>query len=504
MFTFVDRNRASDHNNQDSYSQTWIHTMGVAEFFGFDEYDTDIGTELTAGVTTFLTMSYIVVVNPSILVGIEGEKPGIILQGVTYEQTLQMVAVVTIIAAAIATLITGLYANRPFAQAPGLGLNAFFAFTVVGALGVPWQTALAAVVVEGVLFMLLTIAGAREYVIRLFPTPVKQSVGAGIGLFLAIIGLQAMRVTAADTATLMTLSPVLAADPVAVISIAGLLFTAALYVKGVRGAIVIGVLATTVVSYLASVAGYAKFGGSLPPGNALYEPAGLTGQTTIVYEAAAYDITPLAGAFVEGLRNVDPATFLFVLVTFFFVDFFDTAGTLTGVGQVAGFLDENGDLPEIERPLLADAVGTTIGGMLGTSTVTTYIESSTGIDAGGRTGLTAVVVGGLFVASLAVVPLAAAVPIHASHLALVVVGILMLGNVTAIDWNDATQAVPAGLTILLMPFTFSIATGIAAGIVSYPVVNALAGERTQVRAGHWALAVAFVAYFAVRTTPGVV
>ena len=478
--------------------------VSVAEYFGLDEHDTSVGTELKAGVTTFLTMSYIVVINPGILVGIEGSKPGIVLEGVSREQTLQMVAVVTIVAAALATGITALYANRPFGQAPGLGLNAFFAFVVVGTLGVPWQTALAAVVVEGILFILLTVGGAREYVIRLFPEPVKKGVGAGIGLFLAIIGLQAMRVTAADEATLMTLSPVLAADPVAVISVAGLLVTGALYVKRVPGSIVLGILLTTVASYAAAAAGYSVFSGELPPGNVLYTPAGLTGDTTITYDLAAYNIAPLAGAFLEGLQNVDPATFLFVLVTFFFVDFFDTAGTLTGVGQAAGFLDDEGNLPDIEKPLLADAIGTTVGGMLGTSTVTTYIESSTGVDAGGRTGLTALVIAGLFVVSLLFVPLAAAVPIHASHLALVVVGILMLGNVTEIDWNDATQAVPAGLTILVMPFTFSIATGIAAGIVSYPFVNALVEDRGQVRLGHWALAIAFVAYFAVRTTPGVV
>ena len=452
--------------------------VSLTDYFGFDEYGTDTGTELKAGVTTFLTMSYVVVVNPNVLAA------GIQIEGGSAGRTVQMIAVVTIISAALATLITAVYANRPFAQAPGLGLNAFFAFVVVGTLGVPWQTALAAVVAEGILFVLLTVGGAREYVIRLFPTPVKKAVGAGIGLFLAIIGLQAMRVTAADEATLVTLSPVLAADPVAVISVAGLILTAALYVKRVPGAIVIGILATTAVSCLASFAGYAPFGGELPPGNTLYEPAGLVGRTTIAYDPAAYDIAPLAGAFLEGLGSVDPVTFLFVLVTFFFVDFFDTAGTLTGVGQAAGFLDEDGNLPEIEKPLLADAIGTTVGGMLGTSTVTTYIESSTGIDAGGRTGMTALVVAGLFVLSLAFVPLAAAVPIHASHLALVVVGILMLGNVTEIDWNDATQAVPAGLTILVMPFTFSIATGIAAGIVSYPFVNAFAGDRARVRLGH--------------------
>ncbi|MEZ3115097.1 NCS2 family permease [Halobaculum sp. MBLA0147] len=475
----------------------------LAEFFGFDEYGTDLGTEVTAGLTTFLTMSYIVVVNPSILVG-TGEKPGIVLEGVGYAQTLQMVAVVTLIAAAVATLVTALYANRPFGQAPGLGLNAFFAFTVVGALGVPWQTALAAVVVEGLLFVVLTLIGAREYVVKLFPEPVKRSVGAGIGLFLAIIGLQAMHVTAGDPATFLTLNPILAADPIAVVSVLGLLLTAGLYARGVRGSIVLGILLTTVASYGLAALGYAAPEATQAGGVSLYTPASLTGSTTITYSLAAYDITPLAGAFVEGLSNVDPATFLFVMVTFFFVDFFDTAGTLVGVGQVAGFLDENGDLPDIDRPLLADAIGTTVGGMLGTSTVTTYIESSTGVEVGGRTGMTALVVGLLFLASLALVPLAAAVPIHASHLALVVVAVIMLGNVTEIEWDDATEAIPAGLTVLIMPFTFSIAYGIAAGIVSYPIVKAVTGDFGDVRAGHWVLAGAFVAYFVVRTTPGLV
>ena len=477
---------------------------GLAEFFGLDDHDTDLRTEVTAGVTTFLTMSYIVVVNPSILVGIEGEKPGIILQGHSYGETVQMVAVVTLIAAAVATLVTALYANRPFGQAPGLGLNAFFAFTVVGALGVAWQTALAAVVVEGVLFVFLTLVGAREYVVKLFPEPVKRAVGAGIGLFLGIIGLQAMHVTAGDPATFLTFNPVFATDPVAVVSVIGLLLTAGLYAAGVRGAIVLGIVATTVASYGLAALGLSVPGPSVAGGVTLYTPASLTGQTTITYSAAAYDITPLAGAFLEGLANVDPARFLFVMVTFFFVDFFDTAGTLVGVGQVAGFLDENGDLPDIERPLLADAIGTTVGGMLGTSTVTTYIESSTGVEAGGRTGLTALVVGLLFVASLALVPLAAAVPIHASHLALVVVAIIMLGNVTEIDWDDTAAAIPAGLTVIVMPFTFSIAYGIAAGIVSYPFVKLATGEGGEVRLGQWALAGAFVAYFFVRTTPGLV
>jgi AGZA family xanthine/uracil permease-like MFS transporter len=476
----------------------------LAEFFDFDGHDTDLGTEVTAGITTFLTMSYIVVVNPSILVGIEGEKPGIVLANYSYTQTIQMVAVVTLIAAAVATLVTALYANRPFAQAPGLGLNAFFAFTVVGALGVPWQTALAAVVAEGILFILLTLVGAREYVIKLFPAPVKRAVGAGIGLFLAIIGLQAMHVTAGDPATFLTFNPIFATDPIALVSVAGLLLTAALYAKGVRGSIIIGILATTLVSYGLAALGFSAPEAQLPSGAFLYTPASLTGETTITYSLAAYDITPLAGAFLSGLSNVDPATFLFVMITFFFVDFFDTAGTLVGVGQVAGFLDEEGNLPDIDQPLLADAIGTTVGGMLGTSTVTTYIESSTGVEVGGRTGMTALVVGILFLLSLLLVPLAAAVPIHASHLALVVVAIIMLGNVTEIDWDDAAQAIPAGLTVIIMPFTFSIAYGIAAGIVSYPLVKLATGEGDDVQLGQWALALAFAAYFAVRTTPGLV
>ena len=479
-------------------------TSTLAEYFGFGDHDTDLGTEVTAGITTFLTMSYIVVVNPAILVGREGGKPGIVLDGVGYAQTVQMVAVVTIIAAAVATLITGFYANRPFAQAPGLGLNAFFAFTVVGALGVPWQTALAAVVAEGFLFIILTLVGAREYVIKLFPEPVKRAVGAGIGLFLAIIGLQAMHVAAGDPVTFLTFNPIFAADPIALVSVAGLLLTAGLYARGVRGSIIFGILATTVASYGLAAMGYAAPEAQLPSGAFLYTPASLTGETTITYSLAAYNVAPLAGAFVEGLANVQLSTFLFVMVTFFFVDFFDTAGTLVGVGQVAGFLDEDGNLPDIDEPLLADAIGTTVGGMLGTSTVTTYIESSTGVEVGGRTGMTAVVVGTLFVLSLALVPLAAAVPIHASHLALVVVAIIMLGNVTEIDWDDATQAIPAGLTVLIMPFTFSIAYGIAAGIVSYPLVKLATGERKDVKVGQWVLALAFVAYFFVRTTPGLV
>ncbi|SHG50750.1 NCS2 family permease [Halobaculum gomorrense] len=455
----------------------------LAEYFDFEELGTDLRTEVVAGLSTFLTMSYIVFVNPSILVGIEGEKPGIIIDGVPYAQTIQMVAVVTLIAAAVATLIMALYAKRPFGQAPGLGLNAFFAFTVVGALGVPWQTALAAVVVEGLIFILLTAVGAREYVINVFPTPVKLAVGTGIGLFLTIIGLDAMRIVVDDPATLVTLGPV-ASDPVAIVSIVGLFVTFGLYARGVTGSVVIGILFTALLGGVVKVAGLAP-------------EAALLGNLSA---QATYDISPLAGAFVTGLQDVDALAFSLVVFTFFFVDFFDTAGTLVGVSQVAGFLDEEGDLPDIDKPLMADAVGTTVGGMLGTSTVTTYIESAAGVEEGGRSGMTALVVGILFLVSLAFVPLAAAVPLYASHLALVVIGIVMLRNVVEIAWDDLTVAIPAGMTILIMPFTYSIAYGIAAGIVTYPLVKVAAGRRDETRPGHWALAAAFVVYFVVRTS----
>ncbi|MFB6090265.1 MAG: NCS2 family permease [Halobellus sp.] len=462
--------------------------MGLVEsvenFFDVQEHGSSIRTEILAGLTTFLTMSYIVVVNPSILTdqpNIPGPD-GIAIAGMSPGEIQSMLAVVTIIAAATATFVMAVYANRPFAQAPGLGLNAFFAFTVVGALGVPWETALAAVVVEGIIFIALTAIGAREYVIKLFPEPVKFAVGTGIGLFLAIIGLQAMGVVVDDPATLVTLGSV-ASNPVAIVSVLGLFFTFALYARNVPGSIIIGILATSFVGWAVTA-----FGPLTPE-------AGLVAGST----AVRYDISPLAGAFLSGLSQVEGFTFALIVFTFFFVDFFDTAGTLVGVGQAGDFLDEDGNLPDIDEPLMADAIGTTVGGMLGTSTVTTYIESASGVEEGGRTGLTALTVAVLFVLSLAIVPLATIIPLYASHIALVVIGVVMLRNVVDIVWTDLTQAIPAGLTILVMPFAYSIAYGIAAGIVSYPVIKLAAGERDDVRLGHWALAGAFVVYFVVRT-----
>ncbi len=463
----------------------------VAEFFEFREYDTDFRTEIVAGLTTFLAMAYIIVVNPAILsdailwdheAGAPAEST--VINGTEYTggEVFQMLAVVTIVASIVAILVMALYANRPFGLAPGMGLNAFFTFTVVVVLGVPWQLALAAVFVEGLLFIALTAVGARRYVLELFPEPVKFSVGAGIGVFLLFLGLQEMEVVVAYDATLITLGNVLE-SPVAALSLAGLLVMLLLYARGVRGSIIVGILLTAAAGWLLTLSGVVERGVLAPEATA----------------SAQYDFTPLFWGFVEGLGMIgdEPLVFALVVFTFFFVDFFDTAGTLIGVSQIGGFLDEDGDLPEAEKPLMADAVGTTVGAMIGTSTVTTYIESSTGIEEGGRTGFTALTVGVMFALALLAVPLMSSIPQYATYLALVVVGIIMLQGVADVDWTDPAWAISGGLTITVMPLTTSIANGLAAGIISYPLVKAAMGDARDVSVGQWILAVAFVGYFVV-------
>jgi AGZA family xanthine/uracil permease-like MFS transporter len=475
----------------------------VSSYFDVAERGSDLRTELFAGLTTFLAMAYIVVVHPSILAPAivggspqDGEVPTTEIAGGTYDyfQVVEMLTVVTILASVAAILVMALYANRPFALAPGLGLNAFFAFTVVLTLGVPWQVALAAVFVEGVVFIALTAVGAREYIIRLFPEPVKFAVGAGIGVFLLFLGLQEMQVVVADPATLVTLGNVLQ-SPVAALSLVGLVGTLALYARDVRGSIVIGILGTAVAGYALTLAGVVE-GGVLEPGTVSQVQRDGVGSLLL---GVQYDFTPLFFGFLDGLGLVleDPLVFALVVFTFFFVDFFDTAGTLIGVSQIAGFLDEHGDLPEMDRPLMADAVGTTLGAMMGTSTVTTFIESAAGVEEGGRTGLTALVVGLLFALSLLVVPLVSAIPTYATYIALVVVGIIMLQGVADIDWQDPAWAISGGLTITVMPLTASIANGLAAGITSYPLVKAATGHPEEVAPGQWILAGLFVVYFVV-------
>ncbi|WP_424014236.1 NCS2 family permease [Halorubrum xinjiangense] len=448
----------------------------LAARFDVEAHGSDVRTELIAGLTTFLAMSYIIVVNPAIL------SEAVQIEGYGQGEVFQMIAIATILSAAIATVVMALYANRPFGLAPGLGLNAFFAYTVVLGLGVPWQTALAAVFVEGVLFMVLTAVGAREYVIRLFPEPVKRSVGAGIGLFLLFIGFQELQIVVPDDATLVTLGGIFG-NPWAILGLLGLAFTFGLWARGITGSIVIGIVTTSLVGWGLTL-------------------AGVFGRGTVTPESlpsAQYDITPLAGAFVDGLGQIDPLTFVLVVFTFFFVDFFDTAGTLIGVSQFGDFLDEDGDLPDMDKPLMADAVGTTAGAVLGTSTVTTYIESSTGVEEGGRTGLTALVVALLFVASLVVIPVVAAIPAYASFIALIVVGVMMLQGLVEVDWEDPAWAVSAGLTVTVMPFAYSIADGLAAGIIAYPLIKVAVGEYDDVALGQYVIAALLVVYYVLQT-----
>ncbi|MFB6110109.1 MAG: NCS2 family permease [Halodesulfurarchaeum sp.] len=447
-----------------------------ARYFGFEEHDTDMQTELIAGATTFLTMSYIIVVNPAIL------SKAIKIEGYSQGQVFQMISIVTILASTTAILVMAFYANRPFGLAPGMGLNAFFAFTVVLGMGIRWQTALAAVFVEGIIFILLTVVGARKYVIRLFPKPVKFSVGAGIGVFLLLLGVLEIGIAAPSKATGLTLGAI-AQSPSAILGVIGLAFTFMLYARDVKGSVIIGIVSTAIVGWLLTLFGPFKVGGALTP-----QPV-----------QPFYNIRPLVGAFIDGFSTIDPLSFAVVVFTFFFVDFFDTAGTLIGVAQLGNFLDEDGNLPNIDEPLMADAIGTTVGAMLGTSTVTTYIESSTGVEEGGRTGMTALVVGVLFAASLVAVPLISAIPTYASYIGLIVVGIIMLEGVTDIDWGDPRWSVPAGLTITFMPLTASISNGLGAGIISYPLVKVAVGEADDVRPGVYLLAAVLVVYFYVQT-----
>ncbi|HEY8542013.1 MAG TPA: NCS2 family permease [Pseudothermotoga sp.] len=435
-------------------------------FFRLKENGTTVRQEVVAGITTFLTMAYIVFVNPSILINvIPGATPGSAL----YTQFFGAFMVATILGSVTATLIMGLFANYPFALAPGMGLNAYFAFTVCLKLGIDWRVALAAVFVEGLIFIFLTITGARGFVVKAVPDSVKLATGAGIGLFIAFIGLKGAGVVIADPATFVSLGHL--NDPNVIVAIIGFFIIAVLFALKVPGAIMIGILASTLIGALPifGVTNYQGIVGRIP------------------------DITPTFMKMDFNLQALGTATFWMVVFTFFFVDFFDTLGTLTGLAESAGFM-KNGDLPRASRAYLADAVGTSVGAMFGTSTVTTYIESSAGIAEGGRTGLTAVVVAILMLLMLFFSPLALTVPSAATAPALVFVGVLMIKTLKKINWDDISEAVPAFVTLLMMPLTYSIANGIALGIITYPVIKLFSGKAKQVHWLTWILAILFILY----------
>ncbi|TVQ08542.1 MAG: NCS2 family permease [Leptolyngbya sp. DLM2.Bin27] len=434
----------------------------IAEFFDFAALRTDFRTESLAGLTTFVTMAYILIVNPSILSNAVFLNESGDLFG--------ELVVATGVSAGIATLIMALYAKLPFALAPGMGINAYFAFTVVLGLGIDWRVALAAVLIEGVIFILMTITNLRTAIVAAIPDAVKHATTAGIGLFIAYIALKGAGIIAPSEATFTTLGNLRAPEPA--MALLGLAITSALFARRVTGALLWGILGTAILSWIFGVAAWPTGLMGIPQA-----PTGLFGQAFVGL-----------GELLRG--NIwEMVSIIFV---FLFVDLFDTIGTLTGLGSKAGYIDAEGKFPGAEKAFMADAVGTTAGAVLGTSTVTTYIESASGIAEGGRSGFTALVAAGLFFASVLFIPLLQAIPAFATAPALVIVGVLMMSGVRMIDWDDPAAAIAGFLTILMMPLTFSIAEGLAMGLIAYPLVKAFQGKLSDTSIGMWILAVVFL------------
>jgi adenine/guanine/hypoxanthine permease len=422
--------------------------------FELEKHATNVRIELLAGLTTFMTMAYIIFVNPAILADAGMDKGAVF--------------VATCLAAAFGSAFMGLYANYPVALAPGMGLNAYFTYGVVKGMGHAWETALGAVFLSGILFLIVSLTPIREWVINSIPKSLKLSIAAGIGLFLAIIGLQSAGIVKAHPATLVTLGDL--KSPAVVLAVIGFILMAALDARRVPGAILIGILAAAIAG---AFLGLTKFTGvvSLPPSI-----------------APVFLKLDLVKALEIGLITI--------VFTFFFVDVFDNTGTLVGVAHKAGLVNPDGTLPRVERALTVDSTAAMVGAALGTSTTTSYIESAAGVNAGGRTGLVAVTVAVLFLAALFFAPLAGAIPAFATAPALVYVACLMMSAVTEIDFADPSEFVPAVVVIVTMPLTFSIAHGIAFGFIAYAGIKLLAGRPRDVSLAVAVLAVLFVVKFA--------
>ncbi|MEQ8816477.1 MAG: NCS2 family permease [Thalassobaculum sp.] len=422
--------------------------------FRLSEHGTTVRTEVLAGITTFLTMAYIMFVNPMILADAGMD------QGAVF--------VATCLAAAIGTLIMGLYANYPIALAPGMGLNAYFTYGVVLGMNYSWQVALGAVFLSGVLFVILSLLPVREWVVNSIPRSLKIAISAGIGLFLAIIGMKNAGLVVDHPATLVGLGDITSAA--VLLASAGFMAMVVLDHLKIPGAIILSILGVTLVGVVLGVS---------PPGGIMSMPPSL---------APTLMQLDIVGALNVGL--------IAVVFAFFFVDLFDTAGTLVGVAHRAGLLDEQGRLPRLKKALMADSVATVVGSGLGTSTTTSYIESAAGIRAGGRTGLTACVVAMLFLLGLFFSPLAGTIPAYATAPALVYVACLMARGLAELDWEDMTESAPGVIAAISMPLTFSIATGIGFGFISYVVIKLLTGQAGRVSAAVYVIAALFVVKFA--------
>ena len=424
----------------------------MEKLFKLQERGTTVGREVVAGITTFLAMAYILAVNPGML-----SETGMPFGGVF---------TATAIASAIATLVMAFLANLPVALAPGMGLNAFFTYTVCFGMGCSWQFALTAVLLEGILFILLSLFGIREAIINSIPATLRKAVAVGIGLFICLIGLSNAGITSSDTGTIIGF--VNLNVPSALVAIIGLVITIVLYILKVPGAILIGIALTTIVGIPFGVT-------TVPEG---WKPFSLP-------EA------PLLFKFEWG--SVLTGKFFIVFFTFLFTDLFDTIGTLMGVTEQAGLVDEKGNIPNVKGALLADAVGTVAGACLGTSTVTSFVESSSGVAAGGRTGLSSVVTAIMFLLALFFTPLFALIPSAATAPALIFVGFLMMQSISSIDFKDLTEGIPAFITIMVMPFAYSISKGIAFGMISYVICKIAGKKAKEVPVVTWVLAVIFIA-----------
>ncbi len=436
---------------------------GVLEkVFHLSDRHTDVKTEIMAGITTFMTMAYILAVNPSIL-SEAGMDSGAVFTA-------------TALAAMVATLLMAALANYPFVLAPGMGLNAYFTYTVVMGMGYTWQMALAAVFVEGIVFIVLSLTNVREAIFNSIPMNLKHAVSVGIGLFIAFIGLQNAKIVV-DSSTLVTLysfsgsvkNGTFTTEGITVLlAIIGILATGILVVKNVKGSILWGILSTWVLGMICQLVG-------------LYRPDAAAGFYSMFPDfSGGFGIRSMMPTFMQmDFSRILSLDFLVILFAFLFVDMFDTLGTLIGVASKADMLDKDGKLPNIRGALLADALGTSVGAVFGTSTTTTFVESASGVAEGGRTGLTAVVAALLFGLSLFLSPIFLAIPSFATAPALVVVGFLMMTSITKIDFNDYSETIPCYICIIAMPFMYSISEGISLGVISYVVINLVCGKAKE-------------------------
>ena len=434
----------------------------LEKFFKLSANKTNVKTEVMAGVTTFMTMAYILAVNPSILsaAGMDANA----------------VLIATALAAFFGTLMMAVFSNYPFALAPGMGLNAFFAYTVVGQMGYSWQVALLAVFVEGLIFIILSLTNVREAIFNAIPRVLKSAVSVGIGLFIAFIGLQNAKIVVNDDATLLTFQKFAGEEfstvgITALLAIIGVIIMAVLIIKNVKGGILLGIICTWVLGIICELLGF-------------YVPNPDAGwYSTIPHAIVSFDFSSLGSTFGQVFKadfgSIHIVNFIVVMFSFLFVDLFDTLGTLIGVASKADMLDKDGKLPRIKGALMADAVATSVGAVLGTSTTTTYVESASGVTAGGRTGLTSIVTGLLFLLALIFSPLFLTIPSFATAPALIIVGFYMIGEIAKINFNDMLDAIPAFLCIITMPLAYSIAEGISVGVISWTVLNLVTGKAKE-------------------------